>query len=330
MRFLDMPKVELHTHIDCSLSHETVARLGVDLTPEEYRQNFVAPERCKDLTEYLACIDPALKILQTKKALEFAIDGLIAAQAAENVLYAELRFAPHLHLERGLGLDDVMETVLQAIRISGSRYNVECGLILCTLRHFTEQQSLEVADLTLRFADQGVVALDLAGDEANYPIAPNIAAFKQVREAGGNVIAHAGEASGADSVLETLDLLQAKRIGHGVRSIEDMALVERIVAEGLHLEICPSCNIQTGIFSDITRHSLPRLLDSGVNISLNTDGRATNGASLSSEYQLVSDAFGWSDHIILDLNRNALNASFASDRVKSSVNSQIDDYEAQL
>mgnify|MGYP001257321480 FL=1 len=330
MRFLDMPKVELHTHIDCSLSHETVARLGVDLTPEEYRQNFVAPERCKDLTEYLACIDPALKILQTKKALEFAIDGLIAAQAAENVLYAELRFAPHLHLERGLGLDDVMETVLQAIRISGSRYNVECGLILCTLRHFTEQQSLEVADLTLRFADQGVVALDLAGDEANYPIAPNIAAFKQVREAGGNVIAHAGEASGADSVLETLDLLQAKRIGHGVRSVEDMALVERIVAEGLHLEICPSCNIQTGIFSDITRHSLPRLLDSGVNISLNTDGRATNGASLSSEYQLVSDAFGWSDHIILDLNRNALNASFASDRVKSSVNSQIDDYEAQL
>tara|TARA_E500000178_G_scaffold342701_1_gene388311 strand:- start:173 stop:1165 length:993 start_codon:yes stop_codon:yes gene_type:complete len=330
MRFLDMPKVELHTHIDCSLSHETVARLGVDLTPEEYRQNFVAPERCKDLTEYLACIDPALKILQTKKSLEFAIDGLIAAQAAENVLYAELRFAPHLHLERGLGLDDVMETVLQAIRISGSRYNVECGLILCTLRHFTEQQSLEVADLTLRFADQGVVALDLAGDEANYSIAPNIAAFKQVREAGGNVIAHAGEASGADSVLETLDLLQAKRIGHGVRSVEDMALVERIVAEGLHLEICPSCNIQTGIFSEITRHSLPKLLDSGVNISLNTDGRATNGASLSSEYQVVSDAFGWSDHIFLDLNRNALNASFASDRVKSSVNSQIDDYEAQL
>ena len=330
MRFLDMPKVELHTHIDCSLSHETVARLGVDLTPEEYRQNFVAPERCKDLTEYLACIDPALKILQTKKSLEFAIDGLIAAQAAENVLYAELRFAPHLHLERGLGLDDVMETVLQAIRISGSRYNVECGLILCTLRHFTEQQSLEVADLTLRFADQGVVALDLAGDEANYPIAPNIAAFKQVREAGGNVIAHAGEASGTDSVLETLDLLQAKRIGHGVRSVEDMALVERIVAEGLHLEICPSCNIQTGIFSEITRHSLPKLLDSGVNISLNTDGRATNGASLSSEYQVVSDAFGWSDHIFLDLNRNALNASFASDRVKSSVNSQIDDYEAQL
>ena len=330
MRFLDMPKVELHTHIDCSLSHKTVARLGVDLTPEEYRQNFVAPERCKDLTEYLACIDPALKILQTKKSLEFAIDGLIAAQAAENVLYAELRFAPHLHLERGLGLDDVMETVLQAIRISGSRYNVECGLILCTLRHFTEQQSLEVADLTLRFADQGVVALDLAGDEANYSIAPNIAAFKQVREAGGNVIAHAGEASGADSVLETLDLLQAKRIGHGVRSVEDMALVERIVAEGLHLEICPSCNIQTGIFSEITRHSLPKLLDSGVNISLNTDGRATNGASLSSEYQVVSDAFGWSDHIFLDLNRNALNASFASDRVKSSVNSQIDDYEAQL
>ena len=325
-----MPKVELHTHIDCSLSHETVARLGVDLTPEEYRQNFVAPERCKDLTEYLACIDPALKILQTKKSLEFAIDGLIAAQAAENVLYAELRFAPHLHLERGLGLDDVMETVLQAIRISGSRYNVECGLILCTLRHFTEQQSLEVADLTLRFADQGVVALDLAGDEANYSIAPNIAAFKQVREAGGNVIAHAGEASGADSVLETLDLLQAKRIGHGVRSVEDMALVERIVAEGLHLEICPSCNIQTGIFSEITRHSLPKLLDIGVNISLNTDGRATNGASLSSEYQVVSDAFGWSDHIFLDLNRNALNASFASDRVKSSVNSQIDDYEAQL
>lgn len=330
MRFASMPKVELHTHIDCSLSHQTVARLGLDLTAEEYRQNFVAPERCRDLTEYLACIDPALKILQTSKALELAVDGIIAAQAADNILYAELRFAPHLHLEQGLSLDAVMETVLQAMHSSARRHDVECGLILCTLRHFSEQQSLEVADLTLRYAAQGVVALDLAGDEANFPIAAHVAAFTRVREAGGHVIAHAGEASGAGSVSETLDVLQVSRIGHGVRSVEEPDLVERLISDRLHLEVCPSCNIQTGIFPEIGRHSLAQLSDSGVSVSLNTDGRATTEVSLSSEYQLVSDTFGWSDHRMLELTRNALDASFASDRVRAAVKAQIDEFERQL
>ena len=146
VRFQDMPKVELHTHIDCSLSQATIAQLGLDLTPEEYRQNFVAPERCLDLTEFLACIDPALKILQTRKALEIAVDGIVAAQAADNVVYAEMRFAPHLHQDQGLALEEIVETVLHAMHASSSKYGVDCALILCTLRHFNEDQGKDVAD----------------------------------------------------------------------------------------------------------------------------------------------------------------------------------------
>ena len=326
--FIDMPKVELHTHIDCSLSYATVARLGLGLSMEEYRRNFVAPPRCQDLTEFLGCIDPALAALQTKAALEIAVDGMIAAQSEENVLYAEIRFAPHLHQAEGLPLEEIVETVLQAMHSSSTHYGVDCRLILCTLRHFSEAQGLEVASLVRRYSGQGVFALDLAGDEANFPITPHIAAFRMVRDAGLNVIAHAGESKGAESVKETLDLLGVQRIGHGVRSNEDPILVDRLVNDRLHLEVCPSCNIQTGIYPDISKHSLGQLRYAGVRISLNTDARATTNVSLSDEYSRVSQAFGWSENEMLDFTQSALEASFAPDNVKTKIRGQISAFEA--
>ena len=328
VRFQDMPKVELHTHIDCSLSQATIAQLGLDLTPEEYRQNFVAPERCRDLTEFLACIDPAWKILQTRKALEIAVDGMVAAQAADNIVYAEMRFAPHLHQDQGLALEEIVETVLHAMHASSSKYGVDCALILCTLRHFNEDQGKDVADLVCKYANQGVVAIDLAGDEANFPIEPHISAFRLVREAGLNCIAHAGESAGAQSVMETIEKLNPQRIGHGVRSIEDPALVERLVRAGTHLEVCPTCNIQTGIFPTIFQHSLAPLRAAGVDLGLNTDARATTNVSLSDEYKKVSEAFGWSNHEMLRLTQSALYASFATDVVRAQVEAKLDSFTA--
>ncbi len=328
--FTPMPKVELHSHIDCSLSHETVARIGLDLTPEEYLRDFVAPERCRDLAEYLACIGPALNILQTRSALRFAVEGMVAAQAAETVLYAEMRFAPHLHVSEGLDLHTIVETVLDAMQKASRKHGVHCGLILCTLRHFSEAQGLEVAALARRYQSQGVVALDLAGDEANFPIGPHVAAFRAAAEAGVNRIAHAGEAKGAESVTETLDKLEVQRIGHGVRSIEDPRVVERLVREGVALEVCPSCNVQIGIFPSLRQHSLGPLRDAGVNLSINTDARATTDVSLSEEYSRVSAAFSWSPEDMMDLTMSALDASFAPDAVRASLKVRIEEFRRGL
>lgn len=324
--FVSLPKVELHSHLDCSLSYPTVARLGLDLSLAEYRERFVAPARCKDLTEFLACVDPAVSVLQTKKALEIAVDGMLVQQRDDNVVYAEMRFAPHLHQADGLALEEIVETVLQTMHNSAQAHGVACGLILCTLRHFSVAQGLEVAQLVRKYANQGVVALDLAADEANFPIAPHVAAFRSVSDAGLHATAHAGESKGAASVAETLELLRVQRIGHGVRAIEDPDVVETLVSNGIHLEVCPTCNIQTGIFPDLAQHSLAALRSSGVLLSLNTDARATTGVSLSEEYANVSRVFGWSASEMLEFSQNALHASFASDEVKRKVQRQLDTY----
>ena len=139
-------------------------------------------------------IAPQIDLLQTHQAITLAVDDLFAQLAADNVIYAEVRFAPLLHTRMGLSGEAVVETVLAAMRDAAQTYGIAAGLILCTLRHFDAAASLQTAGLVVNFLGRGVVALDLAADEARYPLANHVAAFRAVREAGGNVIAHAGEA----------------------------------------------------------------------------------------------------------------------------------------
>lgn len=177
-----------------------------------------------------------------------------------------------------------------------------------------------------KYANQGVVAIDLAGDDANFPLAPHVAAFNFVWDAGLNCTVHAGESLGPASVIETLELLQPQRIGHGVRSVEDPDLVDRLIRMGIHLEICPTCNVQTGIFPDIIQHSLAPLREAGVNLGLNTDARATTNVSLCDEYTKVSAAFIWSLKEMQEITQSALNASFAPEDVRAQVKTMLDSY----
>ena len=323
-----MPKVELHTHIDTSIAFDTAKLLRPDMDHDAYLETLVAPEKCKDLVEFLSCIEPALEMLQTDTALKIVVDDLVRQIAADNVLYAEMRFAPHLHRRKGMRLEEVVETTLSQMHESASREGIDCGLILCTLRHFTEAQGLEVVDLITRYQDQGVVSLDLAADEANFPIEPHIAVFRRARELGLNVIAHAGEAKGPESVMETMDKLQVSRIGHGVRSIEDLDTLERVVEQGVHLEVCPSCNVQTDIFTSLSDHSIGKLREAGANLSINTDARGTANVSLNEEYARIGDVFGWSASELLPFSKMALDASFAPANVRAKVQERLDQFAA--
>ncbi|KZK79036.1 Adenine deaminase [Pseudovibrio sp. Ad13] len=323
LNVLSMPKVELHTHIDCSLDFETVVRLQSGMTFQDYCEAFIAPEKCADLTQFLACIDPALVLLQTKMALQISVDGMIRQLTADNVIYAEIRFAPHLHTRNGLRPEEVVEIVLSQMFESSKREGIYCRLILCTLRHFKAEQSFDVVDLVARYQTQGVVALDLAADEANFPLDEHIGAFRRANTLGLNTIAHAGEARGAGSVQETLDKLSVSRIGHGVRCVEDPRVLERVVNDGIHLEVCPSCNVQTDIFSQLKDHSLNQLKDAGVTLSLNTDARTTTNLSLTQEYERVQEALGWTEQDLLNSSHSALGASFAPDDIKLSVGQKL-------
>ncbi|NNP69626.1 adenosine deaminase [Acinetobacter sp. Ac_5812] len=307
-----LAKVELHVHLDTSLSYYCARQILPDLRLKTFNDTFIAPNKCKDLGDFLSKIAPTLDILQTKSAIALAVDDLFDQLKADHVIYAELRFAPLLHTRLGLTVEEVTETVLEAMQQASAVYNIKAGLLLCTLRHFSLEDSMKTAKLVTNFMNDGVVGLDLAADEARYSLDNHIAAFEHVRRMGGNVIAHAGEAKGADSVTEVLDKLSVTRIGHGVRSIENDAVVARLKQQNILLEVCPSSNIVCDVFENIEKHSVDKLKQAGVKLNINTDARTVANTTLNQEYQLLHDRLGWQNEDFIQTNIDALNAGFIS------------------
>ena len=262
--------------------------------------------------------------MQTEDALRAVVADVFEQLRDDSVAYAELRFAPLLHLEQGLSAERVVDVVERATDQLSKTTAVEAGLILCTLRHFTAEQSSQTARLVEQFHGSRVVALDIAGDEAGFPLDAHVAAYHYAREHGLKRTAHAGEACGPESVWETLRLLAPERIGHGTRSIEDPRLVEYLRREKIHLELCPSSNVQ--IIPSIAsweEHPIDRLYRDGVPLNLNTDTRMLNPVTLTGEYEGMQRVFGWSEAEFLHTNLMGLDAAFAGAAVKGEIGKRI-------
>lgn len=305
-----LPKIELHLHLDCSLSFGVASRLDPHLSREGYDREFIAPPRCESLADYLTRAPRGFQLMQTGEALRLVTEDLFDQLAADRVIYAEVRFAPLLHTQQGLSAEAAVAAVDEAMESARRRTGIEARLILCTLRHFTEAQGLETAHLLDRFRGNGVAALDLAADEAGFPLDPHVAAFAWARERGHACTAHAGEALGPESVRETLARLAPTRLGHGVRSIEDPELIQRLVDQRIHLEVCPSSNVQTRVCESLEAHPLDHLFRAGVSLSLSTDARTITNVTLDDEYQRVASTFGWGHREFLKTNLDALEAAF--------------------
>lgn len=312
-----LPKVELHLHLDCSLSFEAVRQLVPDMTLPRYRTEFLAPEKCVDLVDYFRYLAAPLALLQTADALRIATIDLLRQLADDHVIYAEIRFAPHLHTSRGLQTPQVVEIVLAALAEGQSRYPVTARLILCALRPDDTAQGLELLALAEKHAAEGVCGIDLAGDEAGYGLDQHIAVFRRAAERGVPVTAHAGESMGAPSVREVITELGVRRVGHGVRSIEDPAVVDMLLEHQVHLEVCPSCNIQIDVFQNYADHPVDRLRKAGVSLSINTDARGPTDLTLRQEYQRLKATFGWTNRDFVAANLNAINASFLQESLRT-------------
>ncbi|HVC48404.1 MAG TPA: adenosine deaminase [Terracidiphilus sp.] len=306
-------KVELHLHLDCSLSFQAVSRLAPSVSRAEYDAEFIAPPQCSSLADFLLRAPRGFQLMQTREALDLVTEDLFAQLLADNVVYAEIRFAPLLHLERGLSPEEVVAAVDRATERCIAATGIEARLILCTLRHFTPEQSIKTAHLVHQFRSSLVVALDIAGDEAGHSIEAHIPAFHFAIEHGLHRTAHAGEARGAHSVWETLRAFQPSRIGHGVRSAEDPSLVDHLRTQRIHLEVCPTSNVQTRCCAAYSDHPVDALYRSGVSLGINTDTRTITNITLEQEYARLRDRFAWTDADFLACNREALRAAFLSD-----------------
>lgn len=313
-----LPKVELHLHLDCSISYDAARSLD-PVSHDEYERRFVAPPKCTDLMDLLQFVDRPIELMQSEDALRLVTNDLFDQLAADRVVYAEIRFAPLLHTRGGLLPERVLEAVTAAAAEASRRTGVLYGILVCTLRHFSQAESLESARLAVEGSDSGVVGFDIAGDEAGYPLEPHVAAFDTARRGGLALTAHAGEALGAHSVRETLDRLRPSRIGHGVRSIEDPAAVALLKAGRIHLEICPTSNVQSDVCESLGDHPVERLRKAGVSLGISTDGRALCGVSLSQEYGRLHRTFGWDASTFAAVNRAAAEASFAPAQVQAEV-----------
>jgi adenosine deaminase len=311
------PKIELHLHLDCSLSYRAVSALAPSVTREEYERDYIAPARCANLADFLTRAPKGFLLMQTEDALRLVMEDVFQQLIDDGVIYAEIRFAPLLHSGQGLSAERVVEVAERAADRLILETGTQAGLILCTLRHFTEAQSMLTAELVQKFRGSRVVALDLAGGKAGFPLDAHIGAYRYAREHGLFRTAHAGEGLGPESVWETLRLLDPQRIGHGTRSIEDPKLVEHLRTKRIHLELCPTSNVQIiPSLRSMEEHPIDRLYRAGVSLNINSDSRMLTPTTLTKEYETVQRVFYWTEQDLLHANLMGLDSAFVGGEPK--------------
>lgn len=323
MEYNKLPKVELHLHLDCSLSYEVVQQIRPGISMEEFKDTYIAPPKCEDLVDYIRVADKSLELLQNKENISLATKDLFRRLKEDNVTYAEIRFAPLIHMDNGLTSREVVQCVVDAAQEASKASGIQMGLLLCTLRHFTEEQSMETIKLVEEFRNEGVVGFDIAADEAGFSIKNHIKAFEYAKQHNIPCTAHAGEAKGPESVWETLKYFQPQRIGHGVRSAEDKDLMKHLKELNIHLEVCPTSNVQTAVYDKLEDHKANEIYKSGISMGINTDSRTVSPVTLYNEYNVMDNLFQWSKDHFLKCNLEAISHAFTSDEVKDEIKQQI-------
>ena len=305
-----LPKVELHLHLDGSIRLKTASELtGKNI--EEVKKLMIAKEKCLDLNEYLTKFNLANEIMQTKDNLTRIAQELVLDLKDDNVIYAEVRFAPLLHTKKGLSKEEVVEAVLEGLKDNDLKVN----LILCMMRHFSFEDNLKTIELASKYLDKGVIAVDLAGAEAKYPTANFERLFQIAKDKNIPFTIHAGEADGKDSILSAISF-KTKRIGHGVRCIEDNEVLNLIKENNITLEVCPTSNIQTNIFENYYDHPIKKLYDMHILVTVNVDNMTVSNINLTQEYEKLVQNFNFTLKDLKKMNINAINVAFLSDELK--------------
>ena len=318
-----LPKVELHVHLEGSIRVETVHELAdrngvavpLALTNAGWRfRNFV-----DFIEQYVAMCDLLTRIDDFRRAAyEFCEDLSLAG-----VRYAEAAFSPSNHAERMNDWFGPIEAALDGLAAGERAFGVQVRLCPDIVRDLGMEPAERVLQVALTFAGRGVIALNAAGSE-RAAVAPFGALFRRAKDAGLRSVPHAGEWAGPTSVWQTLNSYEPDRLGHGVRSIEDRALVEHLTEVQIPLEICPVSNVATGVYPSLQAHPLPRLREAGVVVTLNSDDPPMFGAWLDDVYAAARDAWGYSDDDLAALARAGVAASFADADLKRDVLDGID------
>lgn len=318
MDILSLPKIELHCHLDGSLPPEFIRRYLLNRFGEsvEDREMMVDPD-CHDLAECLKKFDLPLRCLQDRAGLEEAGYQILRQAAAENVRYIETRFAPAQSTAEGLTMREVIRAVLDGME-RGNVFGVKWGVLLCAMRGRPEEENRQMLEAGREFLGAGVVGADLAGDEARYPMAEYKKLFTDAIAMGYPLTLHAGECGSVENIREAAQI-GARRIGHGV-AMAGHPEVQRLCREkSIGIELCPTSNFQTRAVRAPEAYPLREFLDAGLLVTVSTDNRTVSGCSLTGELTLAREKLGVTDRELVQMQENAVRASFADTETKEAL-----------
>lgn len=317
--------IDIHLHLDGSLSRANARRLielgdtEPELSDAELDDLLSVSSDCRDLNEYLGCFVFPLGLMQKRSQITSCVRTLLEELCAKGFIYAEPRFAPQYHLREGLTQREVVEAAIAGLDDG----LLPARLILCCMRDDDNlEANLETIELAAEYLGRGVGAIDLAGAEALFPTRDFEVLFDRARELGVPMTIHAGEAAGPQSVREAL-AFGTRRIGHGIRSAEDPALLEELASAGVVCELCPTSNLHTCVFEEYAEYPLPAFLEAGVAVTINSDNMAVSTTDAGRELDIMAETFSLSDADIERMLLCSAKASFAEAPLKEALKARI-------
>lgn len=322
-----VPKAELHVHVEGAATADLVRRLA-----KRHGQDIegLFDERGRylwsDFSQFLAAYDRASRVFRTPEDYALLSGTYLRMLAAEGAIYAELTISPDHAAGAGLSYRDYVAGLAEGIEQARADTGIEARMIAIGVRHFGASAVEQVVRQVIAAPHPLVTGFGLAGDEREGHAASFARAFRMAGEAGLGLTAHAGEVCGPESVTAALDFLRVRRIGHGVRAVEDRAVVERIAEEGIVLEVCPGSNLALGLYSNLRFHPVNLLRRAGCRITLNSDDPPFFGTTLRHEYRSCAETFGWPEDELLAITRNAIAAAFCDEDTRRGLVLRLSDH----
>lgn len=323
-----LPKVELHLHIEGSLEPELMFALARRNNIAIPFADVAAVRKAYDfsnLQDFLDIYYQGMNVLRTEQDFYDLTNAYLERVAAQNVVHTEIFFDPQGHTERGIAFETALNGITRALDDGQKNLGVTSRLIMCFLRHLSEESALKTLDQAIPYKDR-IIGVGLDSSEVGHPPSKFSRAFAKAREEGFLIVAHAGEEGPPAYVWEALDDLKIDRMDHGNRSLEDQKLVQRLAAEGMALTVCPLSNLKLCVVKDMHDHPLKKMLDLNIKATINSDDPAYFGGYMNENYKAVAHALNLSKQDLVTLAKNSVAASFLPAGEKAALTQKIETY----
>ena len=312
---LNMPKIDLHCHLDGSMTQKGIEKI---LEREVGISELQVSSECRSLAEYLEKFDLPLECIQTPEGLKESSKEFLLNLQGDNVKYVEVRFAPQLSTTRGMNCTTVMEAVLEGLKAAKEQCGIYYQVIACMMRHHSEETNLSMLKECREFLGEGLCAVDLAGDEAGFPTRNFYELFQCAKKLDYPFTIHAGECGSVQSILDAVEM-GAKRIGHGIAMKGIPEVQKELAKKHIGVEMCPISNYQTKALRPGEVYPIREFANAGVPVTVNTDNRTVSNTSLGKEMKFLWEQFGISVEELYQYRKNALEAAFCDELMKHEV-----------